>query len=524
MNRNQPRDDAQERSTAHTEPIAPSAPIALTRIDGLLAESARRTPDAQAIGDIDTTASYAQLNAEVNALAARLHELGVRPGHRVGVLVPKSNSAVTALYAVLRAQAVAAPLDCSDPAERITRAAHNAGLDFLITVPGAGARAAEHLIDRPGTRHLQLSGGLTLHPLAPQDREATDDAYILFTSGSTGWPKGVLLTHDNVLHFVRWATDTLQIEPQDRIGSQASLTFDLSTFDLFGAALVGACAVILPEELKAFPRDVMRWLVDERITVLYAVPTLYRALWERGGISAAAVPGLRVLAFAGEPFPPKTLSEYLTEFADSTWWNLYGPTETNVCTYTSIEADWSAADGTSIGRAIDGVHVDLATDAGTPGQEGEIVVAGPTVFRGYLIDGELHDPTEPFSFADGVTRRAYRTGDLAHRDDQGRLWLHGRRDHQVKVRGNRIDLGDVESAAAAVPAVRACAAVLGPEDSDGARLLLYAVTDDLDDQRLRAALTLALPRRMMPHEVRVVPELPLNNRGKVDRTALAARP
>ncbi|MEU5402391.1 AMP-binding protein [Streptomyces sp. NPDC005963] len=518
MNRNRRHDGTPHRSATPTTPPVP------TRLDGLLAASARRTPDAQALGDIDGTLSYGGLEAAVTTLAARLHDLGVRPGHRVGVLVPKGNSAVTALYAVLRARAVAAPLDCSDPAERVTRAAHNAGLDFLIAAPGPGARACEQLVNRPGTPHHELPHGLTLHPLAPQDRTATDDAYILFTSGSTGWPKGVLLTHDNVLHFVRWAVRTLGIEPGDRIGSQASLTFDLSTFDLFGAALVGACAVILPEEHKAFPRDVLNWLIDQRITVLYAVPTLYRALWERAGINAAEVPGLRVLAFAGEPFPPKTLSHYTAEFTASTWWNLYGPTETNVCTYTAIPPDWSVEDGVSIGRAIDGVHVDLATDDGTPGQEGEIVVAGPTVFRGYLIDGELHDATEPFAFADGVTRRAYRTGDLAHRDDQGRLWLHGRRDHQVKVRGNRIDLGDVESAAVAVPAVRACAAVLGPEGPDGARLLLYAVTDDLDDQRLRSALASALPRRMMPHEVRVVSELPLNNRGKVDRPALAARP
>lgn len=505
-------------------PHRPTGPRrAATRLDELLARSAHTTPDAPALTDADRSLTYRELNTEVDALAARLRDRGVRPGHRVGVLVPKGHRAITALYGVLRAQAVAAPLDCSDPAERVTRAARNAGLDFLITAPGGVDRAGAQLIEDTHSPAVGLPGALRLHPLTPRERPAGDDAYILFTSGSTGWPKGVLLTHGNVLHFVRWAVDTLRIGPADRIGSQASLTFDLSTFDFFGAAHSGACAVILPEELKAFPRNVTGWLGDERITVFYAVPTLYRALIERGGISATALPALRVFAFAGEPFPTKTLQRYIEEFTDSTWWNLYGPTETNVCTFAPVPATWTAEDGVSIGTAIEGVHVDLAGCADDAAGEGEIVVAGPTVFRGYLTNGELHDPTEPWTFPDGVTRRAYRSGDLAHRDEYGRFWLRGRRDHQVKIRGHRIDLGDVESAALAIPTVRACAAVLCPDGPDGGRLLLYAVTEDIDGRRLRESLATALPRRMMPDEVRIVAELPLNNRGKVDRPALAAR-
>nr|APD72035.1 non-ribosomal peptide synthetase 1 [Streptomyces sp.] len=494
-----------------------------TRLDELLARSAHTTPDAPALSDAERSLTYRELNTAVDALAARLRSCEVRPGHRVGVLVPKGHSAIRALYGVLRAQAVAAPLDCSDPAERVTRAAQNAGLDFLITAPGATDRAGTHLIDDTHAPAVDLSGGLRLHPLSPRERPADEAAYILFTSGSTGWPKGVLLTHGNVLHFVRWAVDTLGIGPADRIGSQASLTFDLSTFDFFGAALAGASVMILPEELKAFPRNVTEWLRDERISVFYAVPTLYRALIERGGISADALPDLRVFAFAGEPFPPKTLQQYIEKFPDSTWWNLYGPTETNVCTFAAVPSTWTAEDGVSIGTAIDGVQVDLAGTEEGPTGEGEIVVAGPTVFRGYLTNGELHDPTEPWTFPDGVTRRAYRSGDLARRDEHGRLWLRGRRDHQVKIRGHRIDLGDVESAAVAIPSVLACAAVLCPDGPNGDRLLLYAVTDAIDSRRLRASLATALPRRMLPDEVRIVAELPLNSRGKVDRPALAAR-
>lgn len=490
------------------------------RLDELLADSARRAPETAALAD-DRVLTYAQLDAQVSRLAAEFRAAGIRPGHRVGVHVSRGRVAVQAIYAVLRAGAVAAPLDCTDPVERTARAARNAGLDFLVASSAAAAGQVREQVVGEGALGSRVAEGLSVVPFAPVRRDPGTDAYILFTSGSTGWPKGVLLTHENVLHFVRWAVRELGVRADDRIGAQAALTFDLSTFDIFGAALAGACAVVLPDELKLFPRDVVEWLRHQRISVFYAVPTLYRALAERGGISAAAVPALRVLAFAGEPFPAQLLEWYVAEFAGRGWWNLYGPTETNVCTGTAVPPGWTAADGLSIGTAVDGLHVDLVED-GQPVQEGEIAVAGPSVFRGYLQLGELHDPTVRQRFADGTTRRAYLTGDLGWRDERGRIWLKGRRDHQVKVRGHRIDLGDVESAAAAITGVRACAAVLKPGDADGPHLALYAIIEGIDERRLRELLAAALPRRMMPHEVHGVAELPLNSRGKTDRQRLAA--
>lgn len=481
------------------------------RLDDLLAASAVRTPDAPALADAERSLTYEQLDGEVDKLAADLEAGGVRAGHRVGIHLSRGIPAVRAIYAVLRARAVAAPLDRTDPPGRIARAATGAGLDFLLTSsasPDAAEQVRKQVTAAGG--HLDV-GDLRLVALRPVTRPASEDGYILFTSGSTGRPKGVLLAHGNVLHFVRWAVRTLGVSAADRIGAQAALTFDLSTFDIFGAAAAGACAVLLPEELKIFPREVVNWLRRERVSVFYAVPTMYRAMADKGGITSAAVPDLRVCAFAGEPFPPQALESCLREFPDREWWNLYGPTETNVCTYTRVPADWRAADGLSIGRPVDGLHATLV--------DGEIAIAGPAVFRGYLTDGELRDPTTELRFPDGVVRRAYLTGDLGTIDGQGRIWLSGRRDHQVKVRGNRIDLGDVESAAAALSGVRACAVVL----KDGERLALYAVTEDLDVQRLRARLADTLPRRMMPHEIHLVDELPLNARGKVDRPNLAAR-
>ncbi|WP_020494732.1 amino acid adenylation domain-containing protein [Sciscionella marina] len=473
----------------------------MNRLDELLAEAARRAPEAPALRADGAGVGYRELELQVRELADRLAAGGVRPGHRVGIHLPKNADAVRAVYAVLRAGAVAAPLEYADPAARIERAAQNADLDFVLTTGNDG----------------MLLANVVLEPRSPVERDPGQDAYILFTSGSTGWPKGVLLTHDNILTFVRWSVAALGIGAGDRIGSQSALSFDLSTFDIFGSALAGACLVLLPEELKPFPRDVTGWLADERITVWYAVPTFYRALADRGGARAAVLPELRVCAFAGEPFPPELLEWYLREFPGRDWWNLYGPTETNVCTGFRVPTDWRAVEGLPIGGAIDGLSVELFDERDRPATEGEIAVAGRSVFRGYLQDGRLRDACVPLRFADGETRRAYRTGDLATVDGQGRIRLHGRRDHQVKFRGHRIDLGELEHAASGIPGIAEAVAL-----PHGDRLALFAVTEGIGPGPLRAQLAAQLPRRMMPDILREIDRLPLNNRGKLDRPALAA--
>ncbi|MFI1012554.1 AMP-binding protein [Streptomyces sp. NPDC020965] len=505
-----------------------SRPPGSPRLDELLATAARDHPDGAAIAEDGRIVRYAELEAAVAAAADALTAAGVRPGDRVGVRVPRSVAAVVAIYAVLRSGAIAAPLDMTVPPERTARMVKNAGITFLITPPGAAgaaARVKEHVDGGPAILQ-DLGPGLRLLPVdcpaAPLDH-LPDAAYVLFTSGSTGWPKGVLLSHENVLHFVRWAVALFGVTAADRIGSQSSLTFDLSTFDVFGSALSGACLVLLPDELKAFPRDVVNWLRTERISVFYAVPTLYQSLLYKGGADGADLPALRIIAFAGEPFPAGDLQEYTAAFPAAGFYNLYGPTETNVCTFEQVPTGWTAKDGLSIGRPIDGVRVELVDQQHrVTRDEGEIAVVGPTVFQGYLLGGELHGLTTRITGGDGDGSPAYLTGDLGHYGADGKIYLRGRRDHQVKRRGYRIDLLDIESVVQEFPAVRACAAVWTPRSTGEGRILLYAVTDDPAEDRLREAVAAALPRHMMPDAIRLVDRLALTDRGKIDREALAS--
>jgi acyl-coenzyme A synthetase/AMP-(fatty) acid ligase len=226
------------------------------------------------------------------------------------------------------------------------------------------------------------------------------------------------------------------------------------------------------------------------------------------GVDRDPPPDLRLALFAGEPFPLPLLERCVRALPRARFHNLYGPTETNVCTHEPVPPGWSAPDGLSIGRAIDGDIVDVV--------DGEIHVAGATVFLGYLVDGELVDPTREVRFRDGIVRRAYPTGDIGRFEADGRLRLRGRRDHQVKRNGHRIDLLDIENTARELSDVDDAAAVLRSGE-----IWLYVVTSS--PERITAGLAGALPRRMLPDRVLPVDFLPLNQRGKVDRLALSER-
>ncbi|OXY91417.1 amino acid adenylation domain-containing protein [Streptomyces diastatochromogenes] len=506
-----------EPTTRHTE----------ERLDGLLARAARTYPDRPALVDGDRVWTYAELDDAVGRLAARLAGQGVRPGDRIGVFIPKSAEAVIAIHAGLRAKAVVAPLDVRNPVVRTGRMLRQGGLTRLLTVASSENIARKAVGGDEVPEVHDLDGGIGLlrtqeqAPVEPLPEPARDGGYVLFTSGSTGVPKGVLLSHANVAHFAVWAAVETGLGPTDRIGSQAALTFDLSTYDLFSAAAAGACTVLMPERLKAFPADVVNWLTEHRISVLYAVPSLYVNMLERGGIADAFPSGLRTLVYAGEPFPPRPLETLLRLAGDRPVHNFYGPTETNVCTFLRVPPKWTAEQEATIGSAVPGDVVDVFDETGEPtADRGEIHVAGATVFLGYLVDGALHDPTRQVRFADGVVRRAYPTGDLGRRTSGGEFVLFGRKDSQIKRHGYRIDIGEIESVLLDSPGIRAAAVVAKTGAHEGE---VWAYTQGTVSERdVLGLLRTQLPLYMVPDRAVVLSAFPLNARGKTDRLTLAA--
>jgi amino acid adenylation domain-containing protein len=518
----------------------------VTGLHDLLAASADARPDAPAVVHRDRAIAYGELDDLAGRLAGLLAELGVRPGDRVAIYLDKSVEAILAIYGVLRAGACYVPLDPQAPPARLGYVAADAGIRVLLT--GAEQAASwealvaegapleslvvlnsdTELAAPAGTRLLTARDVAQAEPLSPAASTGEGDlAYILYTSGSTGTPKGVMLSHRNCLAFVEWAVGEFAVSPDDRLSSHAPLHFDLSTFDLFAAALAGAPVVLVPAETSVFPGALREFIADNEITVWYSVPSVLSMLALRGGLSPGDLPRLRCMLFAGEVFPTKYLRRLMEQLPHVRFANLYGPTETNVCTWYEVPAlpeDMTAP--IPIGKAIAGVDTFAVTEGGgsaAPGEVGELYVGGPTVMQGYWGDSERTARSlVPDPRVNGAAERVYRTGDLVEEMEDGNYRFLGRRDSQIKSRGYRIELGDIEAALYAHPAVVECAVVPIPDDLVTNRIKAYVATrEPVSAADLTSFCGERLPKYMLPELLEFRDALPKTSTGKVDRQALA---
>ncbi len=461
----------------------------------LLDTSAQRCPDRPAVRFLGREWYYGELATRSNQLARALRQAGVRRGDRVGLWLHKSPESVQAVYGIMKCGGVYVPLDPMAPVRRAAYIAQDCGLEVLVTdaahaeqlaalrEAGAPVRAVVCLEESAPVRTGGKGEILTAEEVRRQPSAAIDAptiesdlAYILYTSGSTGTPKGVMIAHRTCLTFVNWAFHKFQLRAGDRATSMAPFHFDLSTFDLYATAKAGGTVVLVPEKLAALPVKLADLWQEERITVTYMVPSRLSLLVQYGRLETHDLSGLRLMLFAGEVFPVKYLRRLVHAIPHATYYNLYGPTETNVCTYHRVRPQDVAEDGPPslpIGRVCENTEVFALDDEQrlitTPGIEGELWVRGPTVAQGYWGDpartaasfrqNPLHnrysDPT-------------YRTGDLVKLAEDGVNYLFlGRRDHMVKSRGYRIELGEIESVLYRDPEVKEAAVVAVPDDLVG---------------------------------------------------------
>lgn len=534
------------------------APAGARLEDAVLARAAAQ-PDAVAIDDGARQVTYGALAAESGRLASALTALGVRPGDRVGFHLDNGIAGCVAIVAILRAGAAYVPLNPTHPSARTAMVLEDARLAAVVTsgehlggllaAYGAASPAVRpHLIvpdlgdaEEPRLRGTGAFASVTVRAGVESASaspgavvpDPADVAYVMFTSGTTGRPKGVMVTHANVRAFLAWALPYFALTPQDRMSGHSSLSFDLSVFDVFGAFHAGA--TLCPVSNMAQRLAPARFMWDLRLTVWFSVPSVLGLLLRsRQLVPGGLPPTLRVALVCGEALPPEYAKAWLATQRGIPLVNLYGPTEATIaCTFHDVGRDlpFDAGRSVPIGRPCTGTAVLILGDddaALADGETGRLVVAGPQVAAGYFQRPDLtarafRERTD----ASGRTLPTYDTGDLAWRDPAGHLHFVGRRDTQVKVRGYRVELGEVEVALGSHPLVGE-GAVIAPERGGERTLLAFvAPAGEVGDEDDLAAALLEhvarlVPPYMVPADVRFVRALPRNDNGKVDRRRLEA--
>ena len=512
------------------------------------AQAARR-PGAGALVFKRERLTYEALELASNRLAHLLKDAGCARGDRVCLLTPKSPAAIVAILGVLKADAVYVPLDPRSPVPRLEKMIASCDNRWILA-SGAVAPTLEALCASPGFADAHSIGwlgadeppaaiaaqfslaDLTAYPstLPLSANGPQDPAHILFTSGSTGMPKGVVITHASVRAFVEWAVPYFGTAPTDRISGHPPLHFDLSTFDMFGTFAAGAELHLVPPELNLLPHKLAELIRSAELTQWFSVPSVLNYMAKFDVVKDGDFPSLRRVLWCGEVFPTPPLMYWMQRLPHVTFTNLYGPTEATIASsyYTVPSCPVREDEVIPIGQACGGEELlvlDEALAPVPPGEVGELYLRGAGLSPGYWRDPEkTRGAFLPYPGDTDPGDRIYRTGDLATLGPDGLVRFLGRADSQIKTRGYRVELGEIEAALHALGTLRECAVVGVPsQDFDGVAICCAFASlagGDVTPAGLRDALARALPPYMLPSRWLVFPELPKTTNGKIDRRRL----
>ncbi|MFI6683892.1 amino acid adenylation domain-containing protein [Streptomyces sp. NPDC050485] len=492
-----------------------AVPVTRTGLPALVARHAEQTPHALAVADGDTTLTYAQLVSAARRLASYLHEKGVRPGDSVALLMPRSARTVVAQLALWWAGAACVPLDPAHPRPRTEAMLADSGATLTVgdsklleTAGGTGATLA-----LPGDAQLTCAEMSTGGP-GPDDT-----AFIMFTSGSTGRPKGVAVPHGAIAHLVSDPA-YVTVTARDRVLLHSPATFDASTFEVWSALANGAAVVVCTTERPSF-EDLAKDVERHGVTVAFFTTALFHQLAAR---RSRVFTLLRTVVVGGEAMAAQHARAVLRAFPWIELVNGYGPTETTTFATAHRVTDADCDGPVPIGRPVAGATAHILDEAGLPvtaGGRGELWIGGTRLAHGYTGQPEL--TAERFVDHPSLGR-VYRTGDLVSARPDGVLDFHGRTDDQVKVRGFRIEPGEIEHVLREQPEVDDAAVTVRRPTPDDARLAAFVVAAPgpvPHSDALLARLTALLPAQLVPDELTLVDRLPLTPSGKVDRRALA---
>lgn len=524
----------------------------IRQLPDYLTRAAERDPDHLALVMGNDRLSYSELEAMTNRLARLLRAHGCRAGSRVCVVAAKTPWTIAGLIAVLKAGGMYVPIDSTSPAARVARI-FGAAEPSLVLADSSATRLLDDLIGNAGLSAGTLIGvldvatlgtrwesaftradaaGLSAEPLGGS-RDPSEIAHLLFTSGSTGVPKGVMITHANVTAFIEWAVGYFGFRPTDRISGHPPLHFDLSTFDIYGAFAAGAELHLVPGELSVNPAGLAALIRDQELTQWFSVPSVLTYMAKFNVVAQDDFPALERLQWCGEVLPTPVLVHWMRRLPQVRFTNLYGPTEATIASsfYTVPACPRDETEPVPIGTPCSGEELlvlDQSLRSVAHDEIGDLYIAGAGLSPGYWRDEDktaaafLPDPRSP-----GSDARIYRTGDLAKVGDDQLVYFLGRDDSQIKSRGYRIELGEIEAAVNAIPGVRECAVVGIKTGGFEGTTICCAFSPlnraELSPSGLRQELTRLLPAYMLPARWMELATLPKNVNGKIDRKELRDR-
>ncbi|MCE3278182.1 MAG: acyl-CoA synthetase [Bacteroidetes bacterium] len=477
----------------------------------LLYSSALLFPNETALISGVDTCSYHELNVRAEQLSNLLLSLNVGKGNRVAICLPKSIEFVASIFGILKAGAAYLPLDKAAPDERNRFIIENSDVQAIII-------NEEQLKILPDIYNIKAridNGSILAIRNSPSKKSIPDLAYILYTSGSTGEPKGVMITENAALKFINWSVETFHPKQNDRFASHAPFHFDLSVFDLFVSIKQGASLVLIDEAISRNPILLSQLISEKKITIWYSTPTILNMLSLYGKMYKYDYDQLRLVLFAGEVYPVKRFQTLKLHWPTAEYYNLFGPTETNVCTFFKIPNDiTSFSNNFPIGRCCSHYRAMIIGDETT----GELCISGDGLFAGYW------NATETDSlFIDEAGSKWYRTGDIVSIDKDGNFIFRDRNDRMVKRNGYRIELAEIETALTKNELINECAVLSQKDANEDIIITAFICTQSIETQseiKMKEYCKKHLPAYMIPDTFIFLEKLPQTSSNKTDLQVL----
>ncbi|MCD8083986.1 MAG: amino acid adenylation domain-containing protein [Clostridiales bacterium] len=489
-----------------------------------LEASVRRDPGRCAYRDLDKSYSFGEVSRIARAIGSRVGSNS--HGSPVAILMEKSASMIVAMLGAVYGGCCYCPIDVSMPEERMRTIFDVLQPASVITGRSCLALAERLNVACPVYVFEDMEDSPEDAGLLARIRKRSVDSdplYILFTSGSTGVPKGVVVSHRVVINNMEWLESEYRFSEEDVLGNQVPFYFDVSDHDVYCPLKFGCSTVVIPPEYFSFPAKLIPFLNEHKVTAIFWVPFALSVVANLRGLEYMRPDYLRYIFFAGEVMPMKQLNYWRRYLPDALYANMYGPTETYVCTYYNVDREFSDNDTLPIGFPCGNVDIMVLDEQNrlvTPetGGEGELCVRGCTLACGYYNNSEqtaarfVQNPLNP-----SYPERIYRTGDLVSYNERGELLYHDRMDYQIKRLGYRIELGEIEAAAGCIDGIRSCACIYDP----GKQMILFFYEGTaMEKKAISRELSQKLPRYMMPNRFIYLDEMPRNANGKIDRKRL----